>query len=96
MPLAVIVAPANENEKKHALRLFRRVWEATDQRVKTFIADSQFSSRKLRRAFNVRGERSHSVSSKPEQKRRSFIELTTTSELTVQLRRSASKAEKRS
>jgi transposase len=53
MPLAVIVAPANENEKKHATRLFRKAWKATDQRVKTFIADSQFSSGKLREELST-------------------------------------------
>jgi transposase len=55
LPLAVIAAPANENEKKHAPSLFRRAWRATDQRVKTFIADSQYSSRKLREELSTYG-----------------------------------------
>jgi len=48
LPLAVIVAPANDNEKKHAPALFRRAWKVTEHRIKIFIADSQYSSRKLR------------------------------------------------
>jgi len=48
LPLAVIAAPANDNEKKHAPALFRRAWRVSEHRIKTFIADSQYSSRKLR------------------------------------------------
>jgi hypothetical protein len=48
LPLAVIAAPANDNEKKHAPALFRRAWKVSEHRIKTFIADSQYSSRKLR------------------------------------------------
>ena len=57
LPLAVIVAPANENEKKHAPRLFRKAWNATEHKIKTLIADSQYSSKKLRsllQAFGVK------------------------------------------
>lgn len=48
LPLAVIAAPANDNEKKHAPALFRRAWKVSEHRITTFIADSQYSSRKLR------------------------------------------------
>jgi len=48
LPLAIIVASANENEKKHAPELFRKALKATEQRMKTLVADSQYSSRKLR------------------------------------------------
>jgi transposase len=57
LPLAVIVASANENEKKHAPSLFHMALKATEQRTKTVVADSQFSSRKLREhlaSFGVR------------------------------------------
>jgi IS5 family transposase len=57
LPLAVVVASANENEKKHASALFRKALKATKQRTKTLVADSQFSSRKLREqlsAINVK------------------------------------------
>jgi transposase len=48
LPLAVNAASANENEKKHAPTLFRKAWNMTGHRTKTFIADSQYSSKKLR------------------------------------------------
>ena len=48
LPLAVIVAPANDNEKKHAPALFGKALNATEQRMNTLVADSQYSSRKLR------------------------------------------------
>jgi transposase len=48
LPVAVIAAPANENEKKHAPALFRKAWNATEKRIRTFIGDPQYSSRKLR------------------------------------------------
>jgi len=55
LPLAIVAAPANENEKKHAPALFRKAWKATEHRVKTFIADSQYSSRKLRQQLRTYG-----------------------------------------
>jgi transposase len=55
LPLAVIAAPANENEKKHAPALFRKAWKTTEHRMKTFIADSQYSSRKLREQLSAYG-----------------------------------------
>ncbi|MGA2681694.1 MAG: transposase [Candidatus Bathyarchaeia archaeon] len=55
LPLAVIAAPANDNEKKHAPALFRRAWKVSEHRIKTFIADSQYSSRKLRDRLSACG-----------------------------------------
>jgi len=57
LPLAVIVAPANENEKKHASRLFDKAFKATEKQVKTLVADSQYSSRKLRNHASANGVR---------------------------------------
>jgi IS5 family transposase len=48
LPLAVIAAPANENEKKHASKLLDRTLKTVKQRVNMVVADSQYSSRKLR------------------------------------------------
>jgi IS5 family transposase len=48
MPVAIIVAPANENEKKHASKLFDKALRTTEKRMNTLVADSQYSSRKLR------------------------------------------------
>jgi transposase len=53
LPVAVIAAPANDNEKKHAPALFRQAWKATEYRVKTFIADPQYSSKKLREMLST-------------------------------------------
>jgi transposase len=55
LPLAVIAAPANDNEKKHAPVLFRQAWKITEHRMKTLVADSQFSSRKLREQLSTHG-----------------------------------------
>src|SRR3990170_1497663 len=55
LPLAVIVASANENEKKHAPALFRKALNATEQRTRTLVADSQFSSSKLREQLSTHG-----------------------------------------
>jgi hypothetical protein len=55
LPIAVIAAPANDNEKKHAPALFRKGWKITEHRMKTFIADSQYSSRKLRQQLRTYG-----------------------------------------
>jgi transposase len=57
LPLAVIAAPANDNEKKHAPELFCKALNATEQRMNTLVADSQFSSRKLRELILSRGVR---------------------------------------
>jgi hypothetical protein len=53
LPLAVIAASANENEKKHAPTLIREALKTTKQRTKTLVADSQFSSRKLREQLSA-------------------------------------------
>ena len=55
LPIAVIAAPANENEKKHAPALFRKAWKVTEHRMKTLVADSQYSSRKLREQLSANG-----------------------------------------
>ena len=55
LPLAVIVAPANDNEKKHAPALFHRALKATEHLIKTFIADPQYSSMKLRELLSANG-----------------------------------------
>ena len=55
LPLAVIAAPANDNEKKHAPELFGKALNATEQRMNTLVADSQFSSRKLREQLSIHG-----------------------------------------
>ena len=47
-PLAFIAASANENEKRHAPGLVDKTVEATGGRVRRFVADSQYSSRKFR------------------------------------------------
>jgi len=48
LPLAYSVAPANENEKKHAPELLLKAVEAAGGRVETLVADSQYSSRRFR------------------------------------------------
>jgi IS5 family transposase len=55
LPLAVIAAPANENEKKHAPKLIEKAIQATDRKVRVLVADSQYSSRKLRRHISSHG-----------------------------------------
>jgi len=46
MPLAFRVAPANENEKRHAIALLNEAAEGV--RVETIICDKQYSSRRIR------------------------------------------------
>ena len=53
LPLAVIAASANENEKKHAPTLIREALKTTKQRTKTLVADSQYSSRRLRERLSA-------------------------------------------
>jgi len=55
LPIAFIVAPANENEKKHAYKLLDKTLEATKGRVKKLVADSQYSSRRLREKSSAHG-----------------------------------------
>jgi IS5 family transposase len=57
LPLAVIAAPANENEKKHASMLFDKTVRTTGKQVKTLVADSQYSCRKLRDQVFAHGAR---------------------------------------
>lgn len=57
LPMAVIAAPANDNEKKHAPALFRQAWKTTEHGVKTVVADSQYSSRNLREQLSAYGVR---------------------------------------
>ena len=57
LPLALITAPANENEKKHASRLFDKTLRTTKERMKMLVADSQYSSRKLRDQASGHGVR---------------------------------------
>ena len=53
LPRAVVAASANENEKKHASALFRKALKTTKRRTKTLVADSQYSSRKLREQLSA-------------------------------------------
>jgi transposase len=55
LPLACIAAPANENEKKHAPKLIEKAIQATDRKVRVLVADSQYSSRKLRKHIYSHG-----------------------------------------
>jgi transposase len=48
LPLAYYVAPANENEKRHAPGLLLKAVEAAGGRVEKLVADSQYSSRRFR------------------------------------------------
>jgi transposase len=50
LPVAFIVAPANENEKKHAYKLLDKTLRATKGRVKILVADSQYSSKGFRKS----------------------------------------------
>lgn len=47
LPLAVIVAPANDNEKKHASALFDSAVKTRKHRMRKLVADSQYFCRKL-------------------------------------------------
>ena len=49
LPLAVTAAPANENEKKHAPKLLKKAVKASNGQTKVLVADSQYSSGKLRK-----------------------------------------------
>jgi transposase len=48
MPVAMTVAPANENEKKHSINLFEKA--SIHMRLKRLVADPQYSSQRLRDA----------------------------------------------
>jgi len=47
MPLAFTVAPANENDKRHAIRLLSEATERVN--VESVICDKQYSSRRIRK-----------------------------------------------
>jgi len=55
LPLAVLAAPANENEKKHAQRLLEKAVKASKGKIMVFVADSQYSSRRLRKHISSHG-----------------------------------------
>ncbi|MEM2703489.1 MAG: transposase [Candidatus Bathyarchaeia archaeon] len=55
LPLAVIVAPANENEKKHAPKLLEKAVKASNGEMKVLVADSQYSSIRLRKNISNNG-----------------------------------------
>jgi len=55
LPLAVIAAPANENEKKHAPKLLEKAVKASNGEMKVLVADSQYSSRRLRKNISSHG-----------------------------------------
>jgi IS5 family transposase len=48
LPVAYVAAPANENEMRHAPLLLERAVEVTGGRVRTMVADPQYSSRRFR------------------------------------------------
>ena len=53
MPVAMIVASANENEKKHSIRLLEKVM--CHMKLKRLVADPQYSSQSLREAALKQG-----------------------------------------
>jgi hypothetical protein len=53
LPVAMTVAPANENEKKHSLRLFEKA--SCHVKPKRLVADPQYSSQSLRDAAMKQG-----------------------------------------
>ena len=55
LPLAAMAAPATENEKKHALKLLEKAVKISNRQVKIFVADSQYSSQKLRKNISAHG-----------------------------------------
>jgi transposase len=57
LPIAIIAASANDNEKKHAPALLEKALKATEGRVKLLVADSQYSSRNLRDQASSQGVR---------------------------------------
>ena len=57
LPLAVIAASANDNEKKHAPDLLEKALRATKRQTKFLVADSQYSCRSLRDQASICGVR---------------------------------------
>ena len=55
LPLASIVAPANQNEKKHSSTLLERTKQTLQKagaKLRSIIADSQYSSKEIRKTVN--------------------------------------------
>ena len=66
LPLANVFASANQNEKKHSLTLLektRKILSKSKSKIRSVIADSQYSDQKLRNAV---AQAVISVSVKPE------------------------------
>ena len=57
LPLAITVAPANDNEKKHSPELFKKALKATRKKMKLLVADSQYSCRSQREQAKAAGVR---------------------------------------
>lgn len=55
LPTAFVVAPANENEKRHAPKLMAKTVKTVKDPAKVFVADSQYSSQKLRKKIASHG-----------------------------------------
>ena len=58
LPLACVLAPANYNEKRHGPTLVERTREVLRRaraRLRSLIADSQYSSGRMRRLGEVEG-----------------------------------------
>jgi IS5 family transposase len=53
--LAVIAAPANENEKKHAPKLLDMAVKALNSQTKVLVANAQYSSKRLRKNMTDHG-----------------------------------------
>ncbi|MFP3984666.1 MAG: transposase [Candidatus Bathyarchaeia archaeon] len=69
LQLALIAAPANENEKKHASKLIEKVVKATKGNLKVFVADAQYSSQKFRRDSLPWNKTGNTISNKSASKR---------------------------
>jgi len=67
MPIAMTVAPANENEKKHSLKLFEKA--SCHVKPERLVADPQYSSEAARRGPQARNGACHSVPEKPAERR---------------------------
>ena len=64
MPVAVVVASANENEKKHTEELLEKAFRVVDG-FGVVVADSQYSSRRVRDIIVEHGAESGAFSGKP-------------------------------
>jgi len=53
LPLANVFASANQNEKRHSLIMVKKTWRILSEskaKIRSVIADSQYSDQKLREA----------------------------------------------